>query len=122
MKRILLVEPDREVAEVLVGALNSSEAQAVWANNAQSAIDASDKKTPDLVIVELAVSDQNGLAFLYEFRSYAEWQNVPIIVHSIIPIRVPIDDKIWQNLGVEQYLYKPGTSLKKLKRVVSDYL
>ncbi len=90
------------------------------ATGAQVAIDAADAQMPDVVLLELQLVAHSGIEFLYEFRSYAEWQMVPVIVLSHVP---PTEfrqsaEVLKQQLGVQGYFYKPQTSLKKLLQIV----
>ncbi len=118
MKTILLIEPDEETAKILTKSLNSEGIKVYVARTSQDAVNVADAHKPDLVILELAIPDQNGIAFLHEFRSYADWANIPVIVHTHLAISAQTTSKAWKLLGVGEYLYKPATSLKKLKTAV----
>lgn len=122
MKSILLIEPDEVTAQILTKALISEKFKVYSARTSQEAVNVADAHKPDLVILELAIPDQNGIAFLHEFRSYADWANIPVIVHTHLAISAQTTDKAWKLLGVSKYLYKPTTSLKKLKLVVEQVL
>ena len=115
MKNILLIEPDEKTSEILKKALTNKEVKVFCAKDSQTAVDIADKDKPDLVILELAIPDQNGVAFLHEFRSYPDWSKIPVIVHTHISISGSTTKKAWKLLGVVECLYKPTTSLKKLK-------
>jgi two-component system phosphate regulon response regulator PhoB len=73
MANILLIEPDRLLAEIYQRALSSEGHNVVVCAGAQSAILSADQSTPDLVILELQLVEHSGIEFLYEFRSYSEW-------------------------------------------------
>ncbi len=118
MKNILLIEPDPTTADVIKKYLENDELKVYAARTSQMAVDIADKNKPDLVIVELAISDQNGVAFLHEFRSYSDWSKVPVIIHTHLAISKETTEKAWKLLGVTQSLYKPSTTLKKLKTTV----
>lgn len=114
MKHVLLLEPDQATAKSIRSVLEEKNISLSVAKDSQSAIHLADKKRPDLVIVELAVADQNGVAFLHEFRSYIDWKSIPIIVHSYLPSVLSSPSSVWKSLGVNKVLYKPKTSLKTL--------
>ncbi len=111
-----MVEPDKVLADTYKGFLESKGYQLLVAAGAQTAITLADQKTPDLVILELQLIEHSGIEFLYEFRSYKEWQKIPIIIHSQVPSREfkGSQDLLKNELGVDIYLYKPQTSLKTL--------
>lgn len=120
MTEILLVEPDRMLAETYVQALVGVGHKVRVARTAQAAIHAADELTPDVVVLELQLVAHSGIEFLYEFRSYADWQKIPAVVVSNVP---PQEfhrsiDSLKNRLGVRTYLYKPATNLKALLHAV----
>jgi DNA-binding response OmpR family regulator len=124
MSNILLIEPDRLLAETYAAALKSQGHELAVCATAQSGIFAADEKKPDLVIVELQLVEHSGIEFLYEFRSYSEWQNVPVIVLSVVPKSEFSGswELLTNQLGISDYLYKPDTPLKKLTAKATGYL
>jgi DNA-binding response OmpR family regulator len=123
MSQILLVEPDRILAEIYYRSLRHAGHQVVACSGAQAAVLSADQVQPDMVILELQLIEHSGIEFLYEFRSYTDWQNIPVIIHSQVP---PAEfNANWQllqdELGVAAYLYKPRTSLQKLLRAIEAH-
>lgn len=120
---ILLVEPDTLLARTYRAALERAGHTVAVAGTAQGAVHAADEHSPELVILEMQLVSHSGVEFLYEFRSYNDWQHVPVLVLSQVPIGEFID--AWQlmqeELGVRRYLYKPRTSLEKLTRAVHEF-
>ncbi len=113
---ILLIEPDRLLAETYFKALMAEGHHVVACAGAQTAILAADQQTPDLVILELQLVEHSGIEFLYEFRSYPEWQDVPVVVQTFVP---PAEfngsrQLLTGELGVRAYLYKPRATLADL--------
>lgn len=123
MTRILLLEPSRLLAKQYIQYLESIGYEVVWREDAQSGVIVADSFTPDVVLVELLLAGHSGTEFLYEFRSYADWQKVPAIVLTSVPRHeLAVSDQVLAELGVVQYLYKPSTSLKRLGVVLSRSL
>jgi DNA-binding response OmpR family regulator len=124
MKSILLIEPNTLLAQTYTAALQHNGYNVTVAYGAQTAIDEADKQTPDLVIVELQLAAHGGIEFLHEFRSYAEWQSIPVIVNTLVsPAHVAsVRAALINELGVCAVLYKPRTSLQQLLRHVRDNL
>jgi DNA-binding response OmpR family regulator len=122
MAQILLIEPDRLLAELVATACERAGHTPTICANAQTAISAADAISPDLVILELQLIEHSGIEFLYEFRSYHDWQTVPAVVYS----RVPVEEftgsmqMLQKELGVKSYLYKPTTSLELLLDSIND--
>jgi DNA-binding response OmpR family regulator len=119
---ILLIEPDRILADTYRQAFELEGHSVMMCASAQSAIYGADEKCPDVVILELQLIGHSGIEFLYEFRSYAEWQAIPVVVHTQVPAGEFIDS--WQfmqeELGVGSYLYKSLTSIHGLSRAVNE--
>lgn len=124
MAQILLIEPDRLLAETYTRALQAAGHHVVVCAGAQAAIMAADQQCPDIVILELQLVEHSGIEFLYEFRSYSEWQAVPVIIQTGVPPGEFNDNRrlLKEELGVQLYLYKPVTSLKQLVATVHEYL
>ncbi len=116
---ILLIEPDRILGGNYQKALEQYGHSVNWQSNAQSAIHQADAERPDVVVLELQLPAHNGVEFLYEFRSYTEWQDIPVIVLSIVSEEsVTGGAKLLEQLGVVRFLYKPQTKLHQLVSAV----
>lgn len=124
MANVLLVEPDRLLAKTYFQALSEAGHDVIVAAGAQTAIFAADKQLPDVVVLELQLVEHSGIEFLYEFRSYPEWQGIPVIIFSQVPPAEfgPSRGLLQKHLGVHVYHYKPQTSLSRLLAAVNDCL
>ena len=124
MAHIILIEPDRMLAETFVAACKQAGHSVVPCASAQAAVMATDQQLPDVVIVELQLIEHSGIEFLYEFRSYPEWHNIPLIIQSNVPPSEFASN--WQlfrdQLRISQYLYKPQTTLQQLLRTIDEVL
>lgn len=119
---ILLVEPDKILGGATVGSLQDRGHRVVWHRSGQSALDSLDQQMPDVIIIEIQLGIHNGIEFLYELRSYPEWQNIPVIVHTI---NDHVTDRhfsvSFEELGVETVLYKPRTTAHQLGQAVGQF-
>jgi len=112
---VLLIEPDRLQARTLVAALERAGHSVAHAVSAQGAVHAADERIPDVVVLELQLPHHNGVEFLYEFRSYPEWLQIPIVLHTFVPeVELAHAATLYTELGVVRTLYKPATSLAAL--------
>ncbi|HUC78912.1 MAG TPA: response regulator [Candidatus Saccharimonadales bacterium] len=118
---ILIVEPDIMLGTIYKDFLSKKKFNVEICNDGQKAIDIIDKKTPDLIILELQLAAHNGYEFLYELRSYTEWFSIPVIINSHTPqTKTKLDKDSVKNLGIVGYYYKPITSLEKLYNIIED--
>lgn len=112
---VLLIEPDTVLANIYTQAFERVGHKVMRVSTAQAGVTVTDIRQPDVVIMELQLATQSGVAFLYEFRSYQDWLHIPVIVHSVIaPGQLAPFQQALQELHITEYLYKPYTSLKKL--------
>jgi DNA-binding response OmpR family regulator len=119
--KILLIEPNRNLAATYRQALERAGHTVDWQQAAQAAVSSADGKRPDAIILELQLAAHSGIEFLYEFRSYADWQTIPVIVHSFVPKEnLMLQREQLQAFGIANVLYKPTTSLKQLLRAVNE--
>lgn len=122
MARILLIEPDRILAETYRQALSAAGHEVSVCASAQAGVRAADASKPDLVIVEIQLVEHSGIEFLYEFRSYPDWQYIPVLIQSQVPPSEFSDslELLNNELNVVNYLYKPQTNLRKLIQTINE--
>lgn len=122
--KIVLLEPDKVLADTYRQALMHDGHRVIMCATAQAAIFAADELKPDLVIMELQLTGHSGIEFLYEFRSYDDWTATPVIILTNVPAGEFSDcwDLLRDQLNVHQYHYKPLTSLRTLLRSVGSVL
>lgn len=114
---ILLIEPNNLLADVYKKSLERAGHAVAVGRDAQNAVLVADGNTPDIVVLELQLPGHSGVEFLYEFRSYPEWQDIPVILHTMVPEQ---EFSLPAQLNVAGHLYKPVTSLKQLVRAVNE--
>jgi CheY-like chemotaxis protein len=124
MANILLLETDHILAKNLSKYLRGLGHKVTWCVEPQEAIDKADKKQPDVIILDLMLANhRSGVEFLYEFRSYPEWQNLPVVIFSHVAaedLRGCFDSL--KQLNVAAYRYKPTTSLSDLAQSLDNAL
>lgn len=119
MVNVLLVEPDRLLATNYSTALKKAGHKVVWRSSGQTALHAAEQTTPDVVLLELQMPGHNGLEFLYELRSYPEWQDIPVILLTLVPdMALHAEEPVLERLRITGYLYKPQTKLSHVVRAV----
>lgn len=122
---VLIVEPDHIMAQSARMMLEGHGYSVVAAHTGQEAIDVLDESVDPFaaVVIEPQLGIHNGIEFLYEMRSYHEWQHIPVVMWTMNQRlkRVTYRRALTQ-LGVRDVLYKPGTSLQKLVHAVSEVI
>jgi DNA-binding response OmpR family regulator len=122
MSKVLLIEPDAVLARIYMQALQHVGHVVEHAYSAQDAINAADGLSPDVVVLELQLAVHNGIEFLHEFRSYSEWQGVPVVIntHLTPSAMASVQPILERDFGVTACLYKPRTSLQQLISIVKQ--
>lgn len=112
---VLIIEPSRDLSLVISAAFARQKIKTNIAHSAQQAIKLADKQTPKAVVLEVLMHQHNGLEFIYEFRSYYEWLNIPIVIYTNLSRdELHISENLAKDMGVKAHLYKPTTSLESL--------
>lgn len=119
--KILLIEPDKKLGDIYKHALVQAGYTVKWAAHAQDAVHSADDSKPDVIVLELQLASHNGIEFLYEFRSYSEWQTIPVVLLTMVPpASLQITREMMQSFGIVDCLYKPATNLKQLVNAVEE--
>ena len=115
MRHVLLLEPDRLLAELVKQYFVEANYKVSAHSDPQAAISQADHQIPDTVIIELQLAGRSGVEFLYEFRSYPEWQDIPVIIFTSLSAEGLANyEKVFKELNIAACLYKSTTSLEQL--------
>ena len=121
--RVLILEPDKQLAQIISKYLKGIGLKVDVANSAEQAISLADNHRPDLVCLELIMDGHNGLEFIYEFKSYQDWLDVPIVIYSEFSSEeLAVNPKLLRLMDVKDHLYKPTSSLEELSKTILKYL
>lgn len=120
---ILLIEPDNLMAKIYTDAFNKNNLSVTHVNTAQQAINAVNKY-PDLIVLEIQLTEHSGIEFLYELRSYDDLRNIPVIISTIIPLREFKQslDKMINELNIVEYYQKDSTEISKLIKKINEVI
>ena len=123
MSQVLLIESDRLIAANVLKMLKKAGHEVNWQVDPQAALDSADEQLPGVIIVDLILAGRGGIEFLYEFRSYPDWQEVPIVVFSSLSAE-ELKEALrgFEHLNVNAYHYKPSTTLSELTATVRRIL
>jgi DNA-binding response OmpR family regulator len=123
MARILLLETDKFVANNVSRMLEVNGHRVDWQVDPQEAIISIDLQPVDLIITELVLAGRSGIEFLYELRSYTDWQKLPVIIFTNVPAReVGLSAQGFEQLNIEAYYHKNRVSVEALLGTVRNCL
>lgn len=111
-KKILLVDDDPDILEISRDYLKASSYDVVTANNGVLGLAASRREKPDLIVMDVMMSEMDGLDLCKAIRRES---NVPIIM---LTARVEETDKlIGLEIGADDYITKPFSPRELVARV-----
>jgi two-component system response regulator VicR len=110
--RILLVDDDRELIDLLAFALRRAGLEPVAAHDASSAVRLFEERQPDLVVLDINLGASNGLEVLKQLRRRAQ---LPVIMLTALDSE---EDKVrGLELGADDYLTKPFSHRELIARI-----
>jgi len=110
--RVLVIEDDREILDLLGMYLAREGYTVVRAANAAQGLAEAERQLPDLVVLDLMLPDMDGLEVLRRMVAAAD---VPVL---IVTARGDVADRVaGLRLGAEDYVVKPFATEELLARV-----
>jgi CheY-like chemotaxis protein/two-component sensor histidine kinase len=111
--RILVIEDDPDIANLIGRYLNRAGYTVMIARSAEEALRLAQAEPPDLITLDLVLPDADGFTLLERLRSEASLLGIPTIVVSTVP-----DSGRGAALGVQAYISKPVQENILLDRIV----
>jgi len=115
MSRILVVEDEAAIAELVAINLRHAGHEVTLCRDADSALQSVDRVLPDLVLLDWMLPGQSGLALAKSWRAQARTKAMPIIM---LTARADEGDKLaGLDGGADDYLTKPFSPKELLARI-----
>lgn len=115
--KILIVEDDRSLAEVLEYNFSEAGYDVYCAHDGQDALNQARAKTPDLVILDLMIPVIDGMETCRRLRAEAKTRETPIMM--LTAKSEETDQLIGFSVGADDYVVKPFSVRILLERVKS---
>ena len=117
MDKILIVDDELAIREMLRFSLTRNGYEVMEAANAQQAKQAIKKNYPDLILLDIMLPDQSGIDLARELRNKPETIKIPIIM---LTAKSTEQDKInGLNIGADDYITKPFSPAELIARINS---
>jgi two-component system phosphate regulon response regulator PhoB len=117
--RILIVEDERDIAEITAYNLRKSGYEVALASNGRAALEAIAQKAPDLVILDIMLPELSGTEVASRIRSNPQTASLPIIM--VTAKGEEVDQLVGLTVGADDYIAKPF-SLKILQARIEAVL
>lgn len=115
MALICIVEDDRSIREIETIALNNSGHKVESFETAKSFYKGLEEKTPDLVVLDVMLPDENGLSVVQKLRSRGDTKKLPVLM--VTAKSTELDKVKGLDMGADDYLTKPFGVMEFVSRV-----
>lgn len=114
-EKILIIEDDRDIAELIHYNLEKENFRVQVAHNGQKALDSVRRNQPDLILLDLMLPELDGLEVCKILKRDSRTSRIPIIM---LTAKSAESDKIvGLELGADDYITKPFSPKELLARV-----
>jgi two-component system alkaline phosphatase synthesis response regulator PhoP len=103
-KKILLVEDEKIIRDLLQKKLEKEGYNVLVAQDGQEGLELMRKEKPDLILLDIVMPKKGGLEVMEEMAEDKELKNIPVIVISNSGQPVELDRA--KNLGAKDWLIK----------------
>ncbi len=115
MARIMIVEDDENIAELISASVKTIGHEAQTVGSASALLSLLPKLRPDLILLDIMLPDLSGLDILRKLKANAATQDIPVI---FLTAKGSEADKVTGlELGAEDYITKPFGVLELLARI-----
>ena len=119
MKKILIIEDDKFLREVIAKKLTTEGYEIIEAVNGENGIIQAGETKPDLILLDLILPGIDGFGVLAQIKENAETKEIPIIILSNLSQESEIKRAL--TLGAADFLIKanftPSEIIKKIKKI-----
>ena len=117
MKMIYVVEDDSNIREIELFALMSCGYETNGFERAADFWEGIQKRRPSLVLLDIMLPDEDGMAVLYKLRSAPDTKRLPVIM--VTAKTAEIDKVRGLDSGADDYITKPFGVMELISRVKS---
>jgi CheY-like chemotaxis protein len=105
MKKILVIEDDKEIRIILCSLLAKFGYYAIEAANGKTGLELAYSEIPDMIISDIYMPEIDGYDVLRNIRGNPETSEIPFIFLSSLETQA--SKNLGQRLGVNDYIVKP---------------
>jgi len=117
MKKILLIEDNRDVRENTANILELANYEVATAENGKIGVDLSENFMPDLIICDIMMPELDGYGVLEMLGKNSKTSSIPFIFLTAKTDRAEV--RLGMNLGADDYLTKPFEEKELLEAIAS---
>ena len=125
--KILVVDDDPDIRDVLEALLEGEGFEVVMANDGEQALEAIKKENPDLMILDLLMPVTDGFAVCKQLQDprWSKWKDMPVLI--LTSVREEVSQRRYEletglSLNVDDYVEKPidpDVALDRVKKLLA---
>ena len=119
-KRILIIEDDKFLRELIIKKLNNEGYGALGAVDGEEGLEKVKKESPDLILLDLILPGIDGFEVLSKIKEDVALSSIPVIILSNLGQREEVEKGL--KMGAVDYMIKahftPGEITEKIKTVL----
>jgi two-component system sensor histidine kinase/response regulator len=120
MSRILVVDDEPRIRELHRQILSRDGHHVSMASNGIEGLLAMEMSLPDLILLDMAMPEMDGVEFLKVLRATPEWKKIPVLLMTAFSTVEQLS--FVEALGVDQTLTKAEFSVKELRARIAAAL
>ena len=103
--QVLVADDDKNVINIIRYSIDSDKFEILEAANGKEALGMVFARSPDILILDIMMSEMDGYMVCAELKEHDSTKNLPIIILSA---KASVDDKVKaMDLGIDDYMTKP---------------
>lgn len=111
-KKILWVEDDKFLQNIISHKLNSTETQVLYARDGQAALNMAISEKPDLIVLDVLLPNIDGIEVLRKLKENANTEFIPVIIFSNVDDKSRIEES--QRLGSAGFFVKTSMTMDEI--------
>ena len=120
MKKILLIEDEKILAEMYRDKFTQAGFEVFLAFESREGLALAKKERPDLIILDILLPRENGIVFLNWLKKDSEIASIPVVAFSNYDD--PKTKREAAKLGVKDYLIKTNYTPQEIVEKIKGYL
>jgi len=115
-KKILIVDDEPHLVELLSAILDAEGYDVVTANNGQDALDELKKLTPDLVVLDMMMPGMSGREVCEKIRANPKTKGLKVMFLTVAKFS-ETGKRVLDDMKVRDYMTKPFENTELVKRI-----
>ena len=120
MKKILLIEDEKILAEMYRDKFTQAGFEVFLAFESREGLELAKKEKPDLIVLDILLPRKNGVSFLKEWKEDPRISKIPVVALSNYDH--PETRKKALELGAKEYIIKTDYTPKEIVEKIKQYL